>query len=356
MIKVDNSARKRVFCNSDKKKVLDFLQKVINKIEEIEKTTKDYNDLSIYELEIYSDNISVFKFKKLIDKQITNLLRSKLSDDFKEELRALKKELYLILVADIDTIKNFLKNKISLNSLLIHQGDKKLKSNDFKIYKKKFETLYSENLSNIKSSFKRPFFDLFEDTNVCSYCNRNFINPIYKEHSLGGDNKNQSPDIEHFFPKSIYPFLSLSISNLLPSCMFCNKIKSDVDTYKNNCLSPYEINENDFTFDFKLKSNQLKEVKLLSKNLNCKNSEILNLESLYNEVHSKQINEIFDDILKYPKSYKRSLEKLLTSSKLTESDYKKVFRNYYDEKDFNKQPLSKMTKDLYSQINSLKSF
>lgn len=190
---------------------------------------------------------------------------------------------------------------------------------------------------------------MFEDINVCPYCNRNFINPIYKEHNLGGDNKNQSPDIEHFFPKSIYPFLSLSMSNLLPSCTFCNKIKSDVDTYEYNCLSPYEIKKNDFKFDFKLKSNQLKEVKLISKNFDCKNSEVLNLESLYNEVHSKQINELFDDILKYPESYKRSLGKF----KLTESDYRKVFRNYYDEIDFNKHPLSKMTKDLYSQINSL---
>ncbi|XOB62968.1 hypothetical protein ACMC56_03985 [Campylobacterota bacterium DY0563] len=349
MIKVDNSAKKRVFCNSDKKEVLDLKQKVIEKIEEIEKTTKNYNELTVFERELYIDTISVFKFKKLIDKQITNLLRSKLSDDFKEELRTLKNDLYFILVADINTIKNYLKTKIALNSLLIHQGDKKLKSSDFKKYQKKFETLYSENLSNIKSSFKRPFFDLFEDINVCPYCNRNFINPIYKEHSLSGDNKNQSPDIEHFYPKSIYPFLSLSISNLLPSCSFCNKIKSDVDTYKYNCLSPYEIKKNDFRFDFKFKSNQVKEVKLMSKEPRCKNSGILNLESLYNEVHNKQINEIFDDILKYPKSYKRSLGKF----KLTESDYKKIFRNYYDEKDFNKHPLSKMTKDLYNQINGL---
>jgi hypothetical protein len=213
MIKVDNSAKKRVFCDSNKKEVLDLIQKVINKIEEIEKTTKNYNDLSTFEGEMYSNNISIFKFKKLIDKQITNLLRSKLSEDFKKELRILKNELYLILVADIDTIKNYLESKIASSSLLIHLGDKKLKSSDFKKYQKKFEILYGKNLSNIRSSFKRPFFDLFGDTNVCPYCNRNFINPIYKEYSLGGDNKNQSPDIEHFFPKSIYPFLSLYTNN-----------------------------------------------------------------------------------------------------------------------------------------------
>jgi hypothetical protein len=349
MISVDNSAEKRVFCNSDKKDVLDLKEKVIRKIEEIEITTKNYSDLVIFEKEKFSDNISVFKFKKLIDKQITNLLKSKLAPTFKDELRVLKNDLYLLLIADIDTIKNYLQNKVSSTSLLIHQGDKKLKSNDFKKYQKKFEDLYEKNLSNVKAPFKKPFFNLFEGLNVCPYCNRNFINPIYKEHSLGGDNKNQSPDIEHFFPKSIYPFLSLSISNLLPSCAFCNKIKSDVDTYKHNCLSPYEIKNSDFRFDFTLNTNQVKEVKLISKNKDCKNSEILHLESLYNDVHSEYIKDIFKDILYYPDSYKKSLEKF----NLSESDYKKVFRNYYKEEDFNKQPLSKMTKDLYNQINSL---
>ncbi len=350
MISVDNNAEKRVFCNSEKKDVLDLKEKVIKKIEEIETTTKNYNDLVVFETEKYIDNISVFKFKKLIDKQITNLLKSKLTDTFKDELRVLKNDLYLLLIADIDTIKNYLKSKVSSTSLLIQQGDKKLKSSDFKKYQKKFEDLYEKNLSKVNAPFKKPFFELFEDLNVCPYCNRNFINPIYKEHSLGGDNKNQSPDIEHFFPKSIYPFLSLSISNLLPSCAFCNKIKSDVDTFRENCLSPYEIKNADFRFDFTLHTNQVKEVKLISKNKGCKNSEILHLESLYNEVHSKYINDIFKDVLKYPKSY---YEKSLKNFKLTESEYKKVFRNYSKEKDFNKHPLSKMTKDLYNQIKNL---
>ena len=94
----------------------------------------------------------------------------------------------------------------------------------------------------------------------------------------------------------------------MPSCAFCNKIKSDVDTFKHNCLSPYEIKDSDFRFDFSLDTNQVKKVKLISKT-DSKNSEILHLESLYNEVHSKYINDIFDDVLKYPKTYKDSLKK-----------------------------------------------
>ena len=128
MISVDNSAKKRVFCNSHKKDVLDLKEKVIRKIEEIETTTKDYNDLAVFETEKISDNISVFKFKKLIDEKINNLLISELTDIFKEELRILKNDLYLLLIADIDTIKNYLQN-------IYHKIQKLLKN--LQIYKLK---------------------------------------------------------------------------------------------------------------------------------------------------------------------------------------------------------------------------
>ena len=332
MIKVDNSAEKRIFHLTKYENEQEFKKIKMDILNIIRK--KDYKKLIGLEKNKYSNQFSVFIFYKAIKKSI-NLIKNL---TIKRRLQQI--DWFKVLVGDILEIRELIKKE---KKILI-----KSNIHNFSNYKDIFEKLYKEQLSG-KEELKKQFFKLFEDLNVCPYCNRNFINPIYKENSVGTDNKNQSPDIEHFFPKSIYPFLSLSISNLLPSCAFCNKIKSDVDTYKHNCLSPYEIKNSDFRFDFTLKSERVKEVKLISKT-DCKNSEILHLESLYNEVHSKYINDIFDDILKYPKSY---YEKSMKNFKLIEKEYKKVFRNYYDEKDFNKQPLSKMTKDLYNQINSL---
>lgn len=327
MISVDNSAEKRVFHLIKYEKKADFIQlknEIIKNIED-----KNYFNLAKLIKRKYSSQFSLFVFYKKIQKEIKKIRNVRVRKKLK------KLNWYKILVGNITEIRQI----ISSNKSLLFEREH---------YKNIFEDLYEKNLSNVKAPFKKPFFSLFEDLNVCPYCNRNFINPIYKENSVGRDNKNQSPDIEHFFPKSIYPFLSLSISNLLPSCAFCNKIKSDVDTFKHNCLSPYEIKNSDFRFDFSLELNQVKKVKFISKT-DSKNSEILHLESLYNEVHRKYINDIFDDVLKYPKSYKKSLDRF----KLTEDDYKKLFRNYYKEEDFNKHPLSKMTKDLYNQINNL---
>ena len=335
MISIDNNVEKRVFHLTDKENDTDFIKLKNEIIESIR--NKDYSNLDTLKDDEYAKQFSVFIFYEKIQNEISKITNSII----KTQLESL--DWFKVLVGSFEEIKEV----IQKNEYILSQRNSGLVN--FKQYKDIFEDLYEKQLSG-NEKLKKQFFNLFENINVCPYCNRNFINPIYKKHSLGGDNKNQSPDIEHFFPKSIYPFLSLSISNLLPSCAFCNKIKSDVDTFQNNCLSPYEIKDSDFRFDFSLELNQVKKVKLISKT-DCKNSEILHLESLYNEVHSKYINDMFDGVLKYTKRNKEFLD---TFKILTEDDYKKLFRNYYKEEDFNKQPLSKMTKDLYNQIKNLK--
>ncbi|MBL1243376.1 MAG: hypothetical protein COA39_003095 [Sulfurimonas sp.] len=247
-------------------------------------------------------------------------------------------------------MKSFLDSKIT--SPLVHRLDSE-KTLNFKKYQKKFEDLYKNELSS--SSFKKSFFNIFTDVNACPYCNRNFINPIYKAKQLGKDYKKWSPDIEHFYPKSIYPFLSLSISNLLPSCTFCNKIKSNYDTYE-TCKSPYEMKDNDISFKFLPLDNQKRLISVESKN-NIKNIELFNLDDLYHDVHSNYVNNIFLNINKNPIENRKYLKKFFSLSLDTQDKlYKKKFCNYYQERDFNKQPLSKMTKDLFFHIkeNELK--
>lgn len=60
---------------------------------------------------------------------------------------------------------------------------------------------------------------------VCPYCNRQYIFTIGSAKS-----KCVRPEIDHFFPKDRYPYLSCSFYNLIPSCSLCNKLKGDTDT------------------------------------------------------------------------------------------------------------------------------
>lgn len=56
---------------------------------------------------------------------------------------------------------------------------------------------------------------------VCPYCNRLYTTTIVEK------GKQARPQIDHYRSKSFYPFLALSIMNLVPSCGVCNHIKGD---------------------------------------------------------------------------------------------------------------------------------
>lgn len=64
---------------------------------------------------------------------------------------------------------------------------------------------------------------------VCPYCNRMYVTTLKK----GGVT---APN-DHYFPESKYPYLALTVLNLIPCCDVCNRAKSD-DT-EEHILYPY---------------------------------------------------------------------------------------------------------------------
>jgi len=386
MISVSNSYKKRLFLKlrsniaSKRKEEVEKLkyeiEEEICKIELQDDINKrDYSSLcNKFNNRDNNEMISLFYYKEEIGSALKDLKRiftedtytnkdrtipKKYSDEedydaFIKEFKSLKENLFRILVGDFKTIKKYIENNSS--SVLIYRGKPEEGTVLYKKYKEVFEDLYNDNLSGDKK-FKKSFFKLFDNMNVCPYCNRNYVNPIYKkekalkvEDETRKDNFSQSPDIEHFFPKSMYPFLSLSISNLLPSCGFCNKIKSNVDTMK-NFKSPYEIESKDFKFKFELKEVNKIKIKIEGGSEVERNIEVLDLENMYNIAHSNFIDEVFWDVRKYPKQNQEFLESFnVSTEEIMDMKYKEKFRNYFKEDEFNKQPLSKMTKDLFMQI------
>ncbi|WP_404339607.1 HNH endonuclease [Pseudoalteromonas mariniglutinosa] len=75
---------------------------------------------------------------------------------------------------------------------------------------------------------------------VCPYCNENNI-----YNSFSGQ-KSYRSELDHFFPKSKFPFLALSLYNLIPACNICNgPLKGNYDTFHNKAAYPYLIGVND---------------------------------------------------------------------------------------------------------------
>lgn len=67
---------------------------------------------------------------------------------------------------------------------------------------------------------------------TCPYCNRSYITTL-KDHSV-------RPEYDHFYPKSLYPYLCVSMYNLIPSCSVCNNAKFTYDSHARPFLYPYE--------------------------------------------------------------------------------------------------------------------
>jgi len=115
-----------------------------------------------------------------------------------------------------------------------------MRKDAIQIIKSKFHT------KRVFDRIKRLFnYDLFRNENgatfvtksqieACPYCNRAFIT-CYKKDSL------TTADIDHFFPRSLYPFFGISLYNLIPCCSFCNeRLKLAKDFTKEEHLYPYE--------------------------------------------------------------------------------------------------------------------
>lgn len=74
-------------------------------------------------------------------------------------------------------------------------------------------------------TYTDEFVTLFQmlNVNVCPYCGRAFTTTIKSKDS----NNARTCQVDHFYPQSKYPWLAISLWNLIPACGFCNLHKSD---------------------------------------------------------------------------------------------------------------------------------
>jgi hypothetical protein len=167
---------------------------------------------------------------------------------------------------------------------------------------------------------------------ICPYCNKNDIEADDYKYSR---KRKYRPALDHFYPKSKYPFLGLSIYNLIPSCDECNRAKkSDYDTYVNYYHNPHEHGHNHQKI-FSIKN--LDDLQLISafNNINCEDLE-LNVDLLSHlkikydlfDIHSRNVEKKqrspHKSALKLFKNYKRSRSGeffRIGDDKMTRNDY-----------------------------------
>ncbi|CAA6803983.1 MAG: Unknown protein [uncultured Sulfurovum sp.] len=191
------------------------------------------------------------------------------------------------------------------------------------------------------------------DLGSCPYCNRNYVFTTSKNGSI-------KPEIDHFYPKSLYPYLACSYFNLIPSCPTCNGFgaKEAKDTFYVYPISnPYTIKPIDFQFSFTPQKvnfiNNVKKDHYSFDNFkidvygNKANLEVFHLKELY-EQHRDIVLELLIKKAYYPQSYIRELSGFGFSE---DEIYRYLFANYNKDKDLHKRPLSKLIRDISDELS-----
>ena len=279
--------------------------------------------------------------------------------------------IYQILIEKDKDFKSVFENIQLID--LITSNPNKLKDVIEKIEKniKKINNPTKEsNLKNIiKDIFKydgkfqpkiASFIEEHLNPRTCYYCNIDYIN-VYEQEEK---NKNKFT-LDHFIDKGDYPYLALSVFNLIPSCYACNsKIKKSVKFYSNEKLKNTNPFLEKFDFHQKVKFKLFLDDSCKNLHIKSKDDIDINLKEQFTDIYNKYIeifklNErykahkdiVFDMIQKaelYPESRLKELQNL---TGIPFQQIKKDIFNLIDENEnLSKQPFSKLIIDMAEEL------
>lgn len=189
-------------------------------------------------------------------------------------------------------------------------------------------------------------------TNICPYCNRQFINTYRIEK---GENR-VIAQLDHFFPKNLFPLFALSLYNFVPSCAHCNSILKKEEIF--DCAYPINNKSNTEIF-FEIEIENYKQAKgfevptiKITKPRNA-DWDSLFLSYLYGKFCIESIYESHGEFVRwlnwksnlYNGGYKKAIKKMLKNQ--VDYDLKSILFGYDgSEEELLTKPLSKLAHDV----------
>ncbi len=223
--------------------------KLLNNRKELERIRDDYNEKSDF---VSERKKKVDEIKSKMKEEVEKLENLNIKIEIKEESKTL-----IEFIEDINVTSSQVRNFNPDNLKSYFKKDKGMEDKikllkylfDYNAFSKLEE--YESKVTGKKVKWGRHEFLTKLGIAVCPYCNRQYINN-YKEEDLN----RTTADLDHFYIKSLYPYLALSIYNFIPSCQICNRtFKGAIDFFdgeENNHLYPYDDEFGDdvkFTLD-----------------------------------------------------------------------------------------------------------
>jgi 5-methylcytosine-specific restriction endonuclease McrA len=221
-----------------------------------------------------------------------------------------------------------------------------------------YERLRSTKLTNLASIL---------NIKSCLYCNSQYTLTVRP------NSKTKTKfQYDHFFPKKTYPYLSISLYNLIPSCASCNQSKSERNYSLSELVHPYiedfhnltQFQINDEAHVKLLLNEKIPESKIKIRLTNLDIPKVKNqnaftsIESIYKR-HTDIANEIYQKAYAYNNGGKLALLNLEKDGKHLFNSHleleQMLLSNYPLSSDINKRPLSKFMQDLAKQAGLISS-
>ncbi len=325
----------------------------MNKIEFNNRTSYDGTSLTKKDLEKWY--LKKTNLLKKIKNELDNIKTTNLNKNEKNTLNLIKKKLKNLLIASPSELENYTQDTALYSKGLYRKKGEKywvmtdfgnmiLKAFDYDKYRKTILKELAEKL-NVKT---------------CPYCNMHYT--LFAE----GNNKERLAkfQFDHFFDKSDYPFLSMSLYNLIPSCVVCNQGKSTGKVSLK--FHPYDsaicdqfhfevINPQSLFSGAKLGKDQI-DIKLVKDT--CTQQELdvfdktFNIKTLYSR-HGDIAQEVFDKAYEEPYNLNPCNFNFL-QGKSPEYLQRLWMGTYTEKSEIEKRPMTKYIQDLWKQASGNK--
>jgi hypothetical protein len=312
--------------------------------------------------------LSRFRVNKQPEELLETFINSKVSRKFTVGNNT-QLDILNYLYSDFETIINAKPRK--LEGII---ADFKSKNWQNEVFRNKKTTAFGKEIlfalgykERFRSNIGRGLW-LTKQLNIktCPYCNAQ--NTIITEKKYGKEV--MKFQLDHFFPKSEFPYLSISLYNLIPSCASCNLTKSSKSVTLNEYYHPYDMNlanKSEFCLKYKpdpskltikgIKKQEL-EINFISKhkdplNIVEKHNEMYHINGVYNR-HQDVAEELLQLAIIYSRKQASKHLKIKGLFSNEEDYYRFLLRNYAAQKDILKRPLAKFTQDIAKQLGLIK--
>ena len=288
-----------------------------------------------------------------------------------------KKKLYIQKI--IDNYHRIIRAKPAEQLQLIKEFDEVLPCTEFYDPKKKKPNEENSFYTKVVEAMryedlrKKDILPMLKEVGIkaCVYCNA-MLTVVLDQTYMKGKRKKKVLDqpakanleLDHFHPKSKYPFLCTSFYNLYPCCGNCNRSKHDKDAK----FQLYTEDDNLDAFKFSLtgesvvkywQKRDINEIKIQFETLPGNDELLKNHNELFciPQIYDTQkdlAEELIHKAFVYNKSYKTDLQKNFNELFPDKLIIKRLLIGNYDKpEEIHKRPMAKFTYDIAKQLKLL---